>query len=177
MNKLKEETISSEYKYNGHIINFRIDNVKLSDGQIHFREVIEHPGGVVIIPIVDKTKVALVKQWRHPIKSELIEFPAGKLNKGEDPFLAAQRELQEETGFVANSWKSLGFIYTAPGFCDERLYLYMAEDLTFTETNFDYGEMIEPYVIEIDKALEMVKNGQINDAKTIVGLSYINMLK
>lgn len=173
----EEKTVSSEYKYKGKIINFRIDNVKLPDGQVHFREIIEHPGGVVIIPVVNKNKLAMVKQWRHPVKKELIEFPAGKLEPGEDPFEAAKRELQEETGFVAETWEYLGFIYTTPGFSDEKLYFYKAEELTFTQTDFDDGEIIEPFLIETDKAFEMIKDGEINDSKSIVGLSYLKIIK
>jgi len=172
---LEEKTLSSETKYTGHIINVRRDDVLLSNGEEHFREVVEHPGGVVIIPVIDN-KVILVRQWRHPVKNELIEFPAGKLNRGEDPFLAAQRELTEETGYTAKKWESLGFIYTAPGFCDERLYLYKASDLEYTETNPDFGEIVESFEVEINHAMEMVKDGRILDAKTIVGLLKIQGL-
>lgn len=173
MPDLEEKTFSSEIKYTGCIINVRMDDVILSDGQEHFREVVEHPGGVVIIPITKDNKIILVKQWRHPIHEELIEFPAGKLARGEDPFLAAKRELLEETGFSAENWESLGFIYTAPGFCDEKLYLYKAYNLTFSETKPDYGEIIEPLTIDINQAWGMIKEGKITDAKTIVGLSLI----
>ncbi|MDD3013418.1 MAG: NUDIX hydrolase [Candidatus Gastranaerophilales bacterium] len=171
---LEEKTLSSELKYEGHIVNIRQDDVLLSNGEEHFREVVEHPGGVVIIPVIDN-KVILVKQWRHPVKNELIEFPAGKLNKGEDPFLAAQRELTEETGYIAKKWESLGFIYTAPGFCDEKLYLYKATDLEFSETNPDFGEIVEPFEVEINHAMEMIKDGRILDAKTIIGLSLLKI--
>jgi ADP-ribose pyrophosphatase len=176
MKTLEEKTLSSETKYTGCIINVRQDNVLLSNGAKHHREVVEHPGGVVIIPVID-SRVILIKQWRHPVNDELIELPAGKLEKGEDPFLAAKRELTEETGYVAKEWESLGFIYTTPGFCNEKLYFYKATDLDYKQTNLDFGEIIEPYIIEINHAMEMVKNGKINDAKTIVGLSLINIGK
>ncbi|OGI21101.1 MAG: hypothetical protein A2287_08820 [Candidatus Melainabacteria bacterium RIFOXYA12_FULL_32_12] len=173
MQTLREKTISSEIKYTGYIINVRRDDVLLSDGKEHFREVVEHPGGVVIVPVTENNDIILVKQWRYPIGQELIELPAGKLTRGEDPFLAAKRELQEETGYSAESWESLGFIYTAPGFCDEKLYLYKAYDLSFSETNLDYGEIIEPLIVNIDLAWSMIKEGKITDAKTIIGLSLI----
>lgn len=172
MKKLEEKTLSSEPRYSGHIINVRRDDVLLSNGQEHYREVVEHPGGVVIVPVID-SKVVLIKQWRYPVNAELIEFPAGKLERGEDPFLAAKRELTEETGYIAGHWEPLGYIYTAPGFCDEKLYLYKASDLEFSETNLDFGEIVEPFEVEINDALQMVKDGRIVDAKTIVGLSLL----
>jgi len=174
MKILEEKTLSSEVKYTGCIVNVRQDDVLLSNGQKHHREVVEHPGGVVIIPVMDN-RIILIRQWRYPVKGELIELPAGKLNKGEDPFLAAKRELTEETGYVAKKWEPLGFTYTTPGFCDEKLYFYKASKLDYRETNFDFGEIIEPYVIDIDHAINMVKNGKIVDAKTIIGLSLINI--
>lgn len=173
MQNFIEKKISSEIKYTGHIINVRCDEVLLSDGKEHFREVVEHPGGVVIVPITNDNKVILLKQWRYPIGQELIELPAGKLNKGEDPFPAAKRELEEETGYVAESWEFLRTITTTPGFCDEKLHIYKATNLTYLQTNFDYGEIIEPFSVDIDQARNMIKNGEIIDAKTIAGLSFI----
>lgn len=173
MRNLKEETVSSEIKYTGHIISVRMDNVILSDGKKHFREVVEHPGGVVILPIMDNNKIILVKQWRYPVEQELIELPAGKLSKEEPSLIAAKRELQEETGFTADLWESLGYIYTAPGFCNEKIYFYKACNLIFSEINPDYGEIIETLVIDINQAWSMIKEGKITDAKTIVGLSLI----
>ena len=173
MQNLTEKTISSELKYQGHIVNIRVDDVLLSDGKEHVREVIEHPGGVVVVAILPDNKIVFVRQWRHPIGQDLIELPAGKLNRGEDPFLAAQRELQEETGYIANSWEPLGFVYSTPGFCDEKLYLYKACDLTLAEANPDYGEIINALIIDIDQAWGMIKEGKITDAKTILGLSLI----
>lgn len=171
--KLTEKTVSSEIKYTGKIINVRLDDVVISDGKECFREVVEHPGGVVIVPVTDDGKIVLIKQWRHPVGVELIELPAGKLDKNEDPFLAAKRELEEETGYQADSWESLGYIYTTPGFSDEKLYLYKATDLKLHQTNFDFGEIIEPYIIDINEAREMIKSGKIVDAKTIIGLNLI----
>jgi ADP-ribose pyrophosphatase len=173
MYSLKEKTISSEMKYEGYIVNVRRDEIVLSNGKQHFREVVEHPGGVVIIPVLDDNKILFVKQWRYPVGGELIELPAGKLSKGEDPFLAAKRELKEETGFMADSWQPLGFIYSTPGFCDEKLHLYKASNLTLSEKELDYGEIIESLVIDINQAWDMIKEGKITDAKTIVGLSLI----
>lgn len=171
---MKEKTVSKEQKYNGKIINVRVDEVLFDGDKSHVREVVEHPGGVVVVPILEDNKVVLIRQWRHPIGQELIEIPAGKLDvKGEDIFDAAKRELEEETGFVANNWEYLGFIFTTPGFCDEKLHLYKAWDLTTTQTNLDYGEIIEPYIVDLEEAYAMIKEGKITDAKTIIGLNLI----
>ena len=169
MDSLKEKTLSSKIKYTGHIINVRVDNVILPNKGVFQREVVEHPGGVVIIPILDD-KIILIKQWRHPVNCELIELPAGKLNKGEDPLEAAKRELEEETGYKANNLEFLGCIYTTPGFSDEKLYFYKAVDLIPSKTNFDEGEIIEPFIISLDQAFTMIKEGKIIDAKTIIGV-------
>lgn len=168
-----ETKLSSEDKYKGVIVNIRKDIVTGIDGKKHTREVVEHPGGVVIIAITDENKVILIKQWRYPVGCQLIELPAGKLEKGEAHFDSAKRELEEETGFVAKSWEYKGFIYTTPGFCDEKLHFYLAKDLVKTQTNFDSGEIIEPYIINIEDAIEMAQQGQIVDAKTIVGLNFL----
>lgn len=173
MDKFEETRVSSEQAYRGYIVNVRKDNIKLSDGRLHHREVVEHPGGVVIIPVTDNNEVILIKQWRYPVGSLLTELPAGKLDYGEEPFIAAKRELEEETGFVANDWDYKGYIYSTPGFCDERLHFYIASGLSKTQTNFDYGENIETYIINISEAKRLVKDGEIKDAKTIVGLSYL----
>ena len=175
MSNKKEKILFSEVKYTGKIVGVRVDDVILSDGKEHFREVVEHPGGVVIIPVLNDNQVVMVRQWRHPVGEELLEFPAGKLDKADEkPLDAAKRELEEETGFKANSWEYLGFIYTTPGFCDEKLYLYKAWNLVVSEMMPDYGEIIEKTIIDIDEVRNMIKIGKITDAKTIVGLSLIS---
>lgn len=166
----RELTLSTTRKYEGKVINVRLDDVKISNGNEGFREVVEHSGGVVIVPITAENKVVLIKQWRYPIDQELIELPAGKLEVGEEPFPAAKRELQEETGYVADKWEDLGCIFTAPGFCNEKLYMYKASDLTYTQTNFDDGEVIDKFEVSIKEATDMIKSGKINDAKTIAGI-------
>ena len=115
-------------------------------------------------------KILLVKQFRYPLKSVSIELPAGKLEYGENPDDAAKRELEEETGYVAKTWKSLGYIFTTPGICDEKLYLYHAKDLTFTKPNPDEGEILQPLEYNIEEVFTMIKNGEINDSKTLCAL-------
>ena len=112
----------------------------------------------------------LVKQFRYPIKKTVLELPAGKLEKGEDPDIAAKRELEEETGYIANRWISLGHINTTPGFCDEKLYLYKAEELTFVGQHPDDGEIIQAMEITIPEVMLKIKSGEINDAKTLCAI-------
>ena len=113
----------------------------------------------------------MVKQYRYPIRQTVFELPAGKLEKGEEPFPAAQRELEEETGYRAKTWESLGYINTTPGFCDEKLYLYHATDLEFVVEHPDDGEIIEAYEFKIYEIFDKIKTGEINDSKTICALT------
>lgn len=137
--EFKEKTLDSQMMYDGRIIKVYKDNVELADGKKSFREVVRHSGGVVILAFKDEDTILLVKQYRYPIGEIVLELPAGKLEKGEDPFEAAKRELEEETGYCANKWTDLGYINTSPGFSDEKLYLYLAQDLEYTHCHPDEG--------------------------------------
>lgn len=169
--KFHEKTITTKEIYNGKVFDIIKDEVELSTGKKSIREVAMHPGGVVVVAQKDKDTILLVKQFRYPIKEVSLELPAGKLERGEDPDLAAARELEEETGFVGKTWKALGYIYTTPGFCDEKLYLYYATDLEFTKQNPDEGEIIDYFEFKIEDVFKMIKNGEINDSKTICALT------
>ncbi len=164
-----EKTINSELIFNGRVVKLYKDSVELSTGQKTFREVVKHSGGVVILAFKGD-KILLVKQFRYPMKEVMLELPAGKLEQGEDPFEAAKRELEEETGYCANKWTDLGYVYTSPGYSDEKLYLYKAEDLEFTHCHPDEGEIIQAFEYKYDDVLKMIDNGQINDAKTLCAL-------
>lgn len=173
--EFKEKTLDSQMMYDGRIIKVYKDNVELADGKKSFREVVKHSGGVVILAFKDEDTILLVKQYRYPIGETVLELPAGKLEKGEDPFEAAKRELEEETGYCANKWTDLGYINTSPGFSDEKLYLYLAQDLEYTHCHPDEGEIIQAFEYKYDDVLNMIDNGEINDAKTICGLMRANM--
>ncbi len=167
MEKFEEKLINSEEIYNGRVFRVTKDDVRLSNGSLKFREVVHHNGGVVIAAIKDN-KILLVKQFRYPTNQTLIELPAGKLDKeGETVLEAAKRELEEETGHIAEKWTDLGFIWTTPGFCSEKLYLFKAEDLTFVGQKPDEDEILNYFEADKTKVLEMIKSGEINDSKTI----------
>lgn len=173
----EEKTLSSEYVFRGKVIDVKRDDILVSNGHKSIREVVEHSGGVVILAIKEG-KILTVNQFRYPIKTTSIELPAGKLEIGEDPDFASKRELEEETGYIAKKWKSLGYIYTSVGFCNEKLYLYLATDLEYKQVNPDEDEIIEPKEYPIKEVFEMIDNGKINDAKTLCALlrarEYIN---
>lgn len=165
----EEKTITSEYVYKGKVIDVKRDEVRISNGHQSTREVVEHTGGVVILALKDD-KILTVQQYRYPLKEVSTELPAGKLEKGENPDLAAKRELEEETGYIANNWKSLGYIYTSPGFCDEKLHLYLAQDLVFTKQNPDEDEILECTEYPKEKVFSMIDSGEICDSKTICAI-------
>ena len=170
MNNFEEKILSERKAFDGKFIKASVYDVELSDGKKAIREVMHHPGGVVVVAQKDEKTILMVKQYRYPIKEVSLELPAGRLEIGEDPDLAIKRELEEETGHVAKKWKSLGYIYTTPGICDEKLYLYYATDLEFTKQNPDEGEIIEFYEYKIDDIFALIKTGELNDAKTICAL-------
>ena len=166
---MNEKTLNSQIVYDGKIITVRRDEVELANGRKSFREVVEHSGGVVIVALKGDS-ILFVKQFRYPIKEVITELPAGKLEKGEDPDAACERELEEETGYRAKHWTSLGYIYTSIGFCDEKLYIYLAQELEFVGEHPDDGEILENYEYKIKDVEEMIQNGKINDAKTICAI-------
>ena len=166
----EEKTLSSKVVYDGKVIRIEKDDVELANGKLTFREVARHPGGVVILALEDSETILLVKQFRYPTRQVALELPAGKLEKGENPDLAAKRELEEETGYKAEKWTSLGYINTTPGFCDEKLYLYKAENLTFVGEHPDDGEIINTEEIRLPDLMQKIKLGEINDAKTLCAI-------
>jgi len=163
--------LKRERLYEGKVFNIIVDQIEYPSGNRGLREVIEHPGGAVVLALFPNKKIILIKQHRYPIDKVLYELPAGKLGRGEDPAHCAARELTEETGYVAGNLEKITAIYTSPGFCSECLHIYLATDLKFTEQNLEEGEEhIEVEIIPIDKAIKMIKQGEIVDSKTIVGI-------
>ncbi len=170
--KLKETTVEKHYLYRGKIVNFRCDDVLLPDGTPCKREVVEHPGGASVL-CVREGKILLVKQFRYAYGEELYEIPAGKLERGEDPAAAAVRELEEETGIRARV-RMLYLLYPTPGYTDEKLYVFEAEDAEEGTRKLDEGEFLNVCWMPLARAYELVRKGGIRDGKTIVAvLTYL----
>ena len=163
-----EKTLKSNIVYAGRVLTLNVDEVGLPDGSHSRREVIHHSGGAAVL-FVDEGKVLLVKQFRYAYGREIFEIPAGKLNAGEAPQLAAARELEEETGYKAEIVR-LAEIYPTPGYTDEIIYIFLAKNAVHTAQKLDEGEFLNVKFIPIEKVVEMIDSGEINDAKTIVAI-------
>lgn len=168
--EMKEKTLSKNYVYRGRIINVRNDDALLPNGKPCQREVVEHGGGACVLAIDDDRNCYLVRQYRYPYGEETLEIPAGKLDLGEDPKKCALRELTEETGLIATDVDLLCKMYPTPGYSSEIIYIYQAKEFTSGIANPDEDEFLNIVKIPINKALAMIKEGKIKDAKTIVAL-------
>ena len=166
----EEKTVSSEKIFEGRVINLRVDTVELPGGSLATRELIEHPGGVAVVPVDENGFVYLVRQFRKPYEEVVLEIPAGKRDRGEDVLLGAKRELSEETGLVANKYIDLGKFYPTPGYVDEVIYIYLALDLKEGTAHPDEDEFVELKKIHIDKLCDMIMKNEIKDGKTIAGV-------
>jgi ADP-ribose pyrophosphatase len=168
LKRLKREVL-----YTGKVFDLIVDEVEYPSGRRGVREIAHHPGGAVVVPLLDKEQVIFVRQLRYPFGRHILELPAGKLSPGEDPEAAARRELEEETGWIAGHLTKLTSIYTTPGFCDEELHLFLATDLQeapggHKREEGEYSMTIHTY--PLSEALRMIEAGEIKDSKTIVGL-------
>lgn len=164
---LYERTEKVNGIYNGRVLTMHVDDVLLCNDQRANRECVDHPGGVAVIGVTDDDMVVLVRQFRYPYKETIYEIPAGKLEKGEDPFEAGKREFKEETGGVAEEYISLGEIYPSPGYTNEIIRLYAAKNITFEEQNLDDDEFLQVCQISFDELIRRIMSGEIKDAKTI----------
>ena len=160
--------LTSRQVYQGRVVNLRVDEIALPHGGSAIREVVEHPGAVVMAAVDDLGSVYLVRQYRHAVGRELLELPAGALEDGEDPLEAAKRELREEAGLEAEDWTSLGFFYSSPGFANERLYAFLARRLHFVATDPDFDEDLTLVKYPLDDLLRHLL--EITDAKTLATL-------
>ena len=176
MSDLKESTISTSVVYKGNFLDVRQDEVLLPNGETGTREWINHPGAVVIVPILPNGEIALIKQFRYAAGSEFIELPAGKLDAGEDPEKCALRELEEEIGYRANKIKFLANIHPAIGFTNEIMGVFLAENLEKTQHNRDKDEFLKLVPTTLTEALNLVWENKITDVKSIIGLLWLKKI-
>lgn len=168
-NRFEEKTWKTETVFQGHIITLQVEHVTLPDGTRATREVVKHPGAVAVLA-VHEGKMLVVEQYRKPLERALVEIPAGKLEPGEDPVAAAARELQEETGFAARELVPICTFYTSPGFADEIMYLYYADQLEKGDASPDTDEFLSLQMLTLDEAKRAIADGAIRDAKTMVAV-------
>ena len=168
--QLTEDTIGSQTIYSGKILRLRRDTVKIRDGKVAIREIVEHHGAVGIVAFTDEGKIILVKQFRKAANKELVEIPAGTLERGEEPIQCASRELEEETGYIASEIKPVLSFYLAPGYSTEIMHIFRANDLRKTRQRLEEDEAVELIEVELDEAISMVRRNEIEDAKTISSL-------
>ncbi|HAF45530.1 MAG TPA: NUDIX hydrolase [Gallionellaceae bacterium] len=171
---LTEKKIDGKVMYDGSFITVCKDNVRLPDGSTSTREYITHPGAVAVLALLDNGKLVMERQFRYPLHREFIELPAGKIDENEDILLCAQRELLEETGYVAREWVHLTTSWPCIGYADERMEYFLARGLTHQGSQLDEGEFLEVFELSLVEALEWVRAGKIDDSKTIIGLFWLD---
>ncbi|MCY1714675.1 NUDIX domain-containing protein [Caproiciproducens galactitolivorans] len=166
--EMNEKTLERKEIYTGRVLHFHVDKVELMNGRTSTRECVDHPGGASIAVLTEKNEMLFVRQFRYPYKEVVLEAPAGKLEKGEDPFEAIKREQREETGTTGKNYVNLGKLYPSPGYTNEIIYLYACRAQSFGDTDFDEDEFLEVEKIPMDEAVRMVMDGEIPDSKTQV---------
>jgi len=167
---LVETRIASEDVFDGKLLHVKRDTVRLPDGKTATREYIAHPGAVMIIPRLPDGKLLMERQFRYPLARVFIEFPAGKIDPGEDPATTAARELLEETGYTAERWSHIGTLHPLITYSTERIEIYTADALTFIGAKLDAGEFIEVLSATLEEALTWIDRGELTDVKTMLGL-------
>lgn len=167
---LSRELIESEHIFKGAVFTVERDRIREENGYEIVREIVRHSGGAGCLPLFPDGRVALVKQYRHPARRELLEIPAGKIEVGESPIECAAREVEQETGFRPGRIEVLADFYSTPGFCEERLYVYLATELKPVEQNLDHDEFVEVVYLPLEEAVAMAERNEIEDSKTIIAL-------
>ena len=170
---LREETLRSEQVYCGHVLDVRRDQVRLPDGAMATREYIVHPGAVMVVPLLDDGRLVVERQWRYPLARTMLEFPAGKLDAGEPPLACAIRELAEETGYRAAEWARAGILHNAIAYSPEGLEVWVARGLTLGARQLDAGEFLDVGSASLDELDALARSGELTDAKTLIGLLWL----
>lgn len=168
--ELLEKRLESKTLYQGAIVTLKLDKAELTNGKVVNREVVEHPGGVTVLPLDDEGCVTLVRQFRYPFQKVLLELPAGKLERGEDHRLCGLRELEEETGMQAEEFTYLGNLYLSPGYANEQLHMYLARGLHRGKAHPDEDEFLELEKLPFQELLDLVMKNEIHDAKTVAAV-------
>ena len=168
--ELFERKLNSRQIFDGIVVKLFVDDVELPDGKKAIREIVRHPGAVCVIPIDSDDNVIMIKQFRYPFSEVLLEVPAGKLEPGEDPLEAVKRELEEESGVVADNVEYIGPMYTTVAILDEKIHMYLATGLTYKNAHPDDGEFLEVEKIPLKTLVEMAMDGKIPDAKTQIAI-------
>jgi ADP-ribose pyrophosphatase len=171
---LTEHEVSSEGVFDGALLKVRRDTVRLPDGSSGGREYIVHPGAVAIIPVLDSGEIVFESQFRYPLRTTMIEIPAGKIDAGEAPLATAKRELLEETGYTATEWQYLLTFHPVIAYSTERIEIFLARGLTHVGASLDAGEFLEVFTAPLATALEWVRDGRITDSKTIIALMWLD---
>lgn len=172
-----EQTEETQGIFNGTIITVHNDRITLVDGDTAYREVVDHPGGVAVVGLTEDNEILLVRQFRYPYKETILEIPAGKLERDEDPREAGIREFKEECGAEAERFESLGEIYPTPGYCGEIIRIFYAEGITYGEQSLDEDEFLDVVKMPVKECISKIMNGEIKDAKTIAGIFKLKELK
>jgi ADP-ribose pyrophosphatase len=170
---LRETQLDSQQVYQGHFLDVRRDRIRLPDGATAAREYIVHPGAVMVVPILDDGRLVIERQWRYPLARAMLEFPAGKLEAGENPWHCAIRELSEETGYRAGEWARAGILHNAIAYSSEGIEIWFARGLVAGERHLDAGEFLEVRSASADELDVLCARGEITDAKTLVGLLWL----
>lgn len=169
-NRLTEKKLDSKFVYDGCLLKVYADRVELPNGKESYREIIRHPGAAAVVPMLPDGRIVMVRQYRYPVGDTMLEIPAGKLDPGETPEACVARELAEETGYTSQHIRKLTAIHTAPGFADELIHIYQAQELVASVQHTDDDEFINVEIYSKKELRAMIDDGRISDAKTIVGL-------
>ncbi|MNJ99754.1 ADP-ribose pyrophosphatase [compost metagenome] len=174
MKNLEEKVVSSKQIFKGRFLRVEQDQVIAPDGRTYTREYILHPGAAMVIPLLPNGNTIMIHQYRHAVKQVFLEFPAGKRDHNEESVLTAQRELHEETGYVAKDFKFLTTIHPVIGYSNEHIDLYLAKDLTLAEQKLDHGEFIEVVEVNPRDLMDLVRSGKVSDVKTQIGAFWLD---